>query len=325
LADEAPRSHDDAPAYDAARRPAYEPGAGEPHASNPGFRLPSERRKSPWSRRLVLIVIVSVLLVTPLWLDPVTLDQFRGATPFPIPTGPIEAIPTVAGSPDGEEVFTVSTTVARDDFERNEPIGWGAAELGGRYAPLGASELVSATDGVGTARLSDDESGGATLPGVNAHDVEVLFDVSGEALSLHGVFVEAILRLRPGGQSYRPTIEVADDGGAMVTIRASNGETVTSLVPAVAVDGLLAQSGDEIRVRAQAIGSDPTTVRVRAWSPSSPEPTVWQASVIDWTGSLQHDGAIGMGWGASSPVSQSAPVLRFDDLVARANAEVGNL
>jgi hypothetical protein len=321
LADEAPRSHDDAFAYDAAREPATD----GPHASNPAVRLPSERRTSPWSRRLVLIVIVSVLLVTPLWLDPVTLDQFRGATPFPIPSVPEVAIPTVAGSPDREEVFTVSTTVARDDFERNEPIGWGAAELGGHYAPLGASELLSATEGVGTARLNDAQSGGASLPGVTAHDVEVVFDVSGDALSVEGVFVEAILRLLPSGQSYRPTIEVAADGGAMVTVRSSNGETETNLLPAVAVDGLLAQVGGEIRVRAQAIGSDPTTVRMRAWSPSSPEPAVWQVSVIDWTGSLQHDGAIGMGWGATSAVTQSAPVLRFDDLVARANAEVGNL
>jgi hypothetical protein len=324
LADESPR-YDHQAAYDAVRHPITEPDPAGPHASNPAVRLPSERGKSPWSRRLVLIVIVSVLLVTPLWLDPVTLDQFRGATPFPIATGPFEPLPTVAGSPDGEEVFTVSSTVARDDFERNEPIGWGAAELGGHYSPLGSSELLSATDGGGTARLNEAGTGGASLPGVAAHDVEVVFDVGGDALGVEGVFVEAILRLLPSGQSYRPTIQVGPDGGAMITVRASDGKTETALVPDVALDGLLAQSGGEIRVRAQAIGSDPTTIRVRAWAPSSPEPTVWQVSVIDWTGSLQHDGAIGMGWGATSTVSQSAPVLRFDDLVARANAEVGNL
>jgi hypothetical protein len=273
----------------------------------------------------VAIVVVIVALAAPVWLDPVTLDEFRGATPFPMPSQPVEPEPTVGGSPDVEEVFTVASTVARDDFRRQDPAGWGVADKGGAYTVLGDGALVSTRGGVGVAAVTGAGPGAAVLRSVRAREVEVVFDVSGDALTRRGVFVDAILRLLPDGSSYRTGITVGRDGGASATIRKGTGpelNEVEPLAPSVVMDGLVAQPDVTLRVRAQAVGSDPTTIRMRAWPTYSPEPQLWQVSVIDWTGSLQHDGAIGIAWGSDVPFPNSAPVLRFDDLVARANAEV---
>lgn len=288
--------------------------------------LPSMRRASPWSRRLFLIVVIVVALFMPIWLDPVTLDQFRGATPFPVPTLPPDAVPTAGFSPGAEELFEVSTTVARDGFDRAEADGWGVAEIGGSYTALGPVGLLATESGAGVGLVDPSAPGGVALSGVAAHDVEVLFDVSGDGLAASGVHVSALLRQLADGTGYRPTILVGEDGTPQVTVRAIVGDTETALVPAVTLPGAT-QLPAAYRVRAQAIGSDPTTIRMRAWPVDEPEPLVWQVSVIDWTGSLQRAGSIGFAWGSTTDNTTGATdgTLHFDDLLARANAPESSL
>jgi hypothetical protein len=291
-----------------------------------GVRLPRMRRTSPWSRRLFLIIVVSVALLAPVWLDPITLDQFRGASPFPIPTeSPEGPIPTFGGTPNGEELFTVSTTVVRDTFDRADATGWGSAEIGGPYESLGSAGRLATDAGSGVAYLVQSVSGAQVLTGVEAHDVEITFEVAGDALSVDGVFVQAVLRLVPNVGSYRPTLTIGPDGALTVTVNGVVGDAEAALVPPIAIDATGATDG-VFRIRAQAIGSDPTTIRLRAWPARQPEPDVWQVSVIDWTGSLQHDGAIGVGWGSATATGTAEGVmLKFDDLLARANAQLGSL
>jgi hypothetical protein len=281
-------------------------------------RLPSTRRTSPWSRRLLLIVIVAVALAMPIWLDPVTLDQFRGATPYRVPTSLSETPPVAVFSPGADRLFEVATTVARDRFERDERSGWGRADIGGAYRAFGAATVVATESGAGVGRIDPTAPGGAALSSVSAHDVEIVFEVTGDALAEEGTYVAAVLRLLSEGMGYRPTLVINADGVPAATVRAVVHGDELSLVPPVALGPATAANG--LRVRAQAIGSDPTTIRLRAWPQDEPEPLVWHVSVIDWTGNLQHAGAIGLEWGGETRASTAT--LRFDDLVARANSPV---
>jgi hypothetical protein len=60
------------------------------------------------------------------------------------------------------------------------------------------------------------------------------------------------------------------------------------------VPGLIVKPDQVIRVRAAATGSDPTILRVRAWSDGQQEPAYWNFGAIDWTGSLQGLGSVGV-------------------------------
>ena len=45
---------------------------------NGRLRLPRNRKSSPWTRRLLVISVIVVVLLTPLWLDPWTLHELFG-------------------------------------------------------------------------------------------------------------------------------------------------------------------------------------------------------------------------------------------------------
>lgn len=58
-------------------------------ARSPRMHLPARRRASPWSRRVVLVVLAALVLSVPLWIDPMTLRELRGEAPTPAaPTTP---------------------------------------------------------------------------------------------------------------------------------------------------------------------------------------------------------------------------------------------
>jgi hypothetical protein len=70
-----------------------------------------------------------------------------------------------------------------------------------------------------------------------------------------------------------------------------------------------------MHVRAEALGDDPTTLRLRTWPDGVPEPAAWQLSTIDWTGTLQEPGTIGIGWRLDAAQSQRL-VMAFSSLTA---------
>jgi hypothetical protein len=281
-------------------------------------RLPPLRRVSPWSWRLIAIVVLIVLLFAPVWLDPVTLDQLRGATPRPIPSQELESPRTAPRTLGSDSYFDVSTTIVRDEFSRSQTTGWGSAEVGGTYTVAGADSTLAVVDGSGHATATSVPKG-VVLAGVAVHDVDMSFEFGVPSSSAEGVVIQCLLR-GVSGASYRPTITLTAEG-ATVSIRAVDPGSNLLLTSPVDVIFEGAVPNEPLHVRAQAVGSDPTTVRVRMWPASQPEPVAWQVSVIDWTGSLQHDGFVGLGWflDESAPADQVA--ITFDNLLALAGAE----
>ena len=53
-------------------------------------------------------------------------------------------------------------------------------------------------------------------------------------------------------------------------------------------------AGETLKVRAQATGTSPTTVRVKVWKSTTTEPTAWAATATDSTAGLQAPGSIGL-------------------------------
>ena len=56
------------------------------------------------------------------------------------------------------------------------------------------------------------------------------------------------------------------------------------------------------------VGSDPTTIRARAWPIGQAEPAGWQVTVVDWSGALQGAGAVGLGWRLDATADQVVTV-----------------
>ncbi|NKF32400.1 hypothetical protein HER21_38890, partial [Pseudomonas sp. BGM005] len=53
-------------------------------------------------------------------------------------------------------------------------------------------------------------------------------------------------------------------------------------------------AGEELQVRVQAFGTNPTTIRAKVWKTGTTEPTGWQVSTTDATAVLQAPGHVGV-------------------------------
>jgi hypothetical protein len=280
-------------------------------------------RSLPWSdRAIVLASLALVVLLAPVWVDPVTLAELGGVTAPPGPARPSE---TVAGGPAlgsfpsdrpsiGEGPATV---VARDAFGRDVTDGWGQADLGGRYTLSGGSQELDVESGLGVVLLSDPGTArSAHLADVAISDADLTFTVSFDQLpNGGGLYIYGLLRRIGTGAVYRPKIFVMPDGVvyAHAGVRLSDGER--SLGRPVRVADLSAVADRTIRVRTIATGRDPTTIRVKAWLSEEAEPDYWHFAVIDWTGSLQGTGSVGLAAYLGSRVSNPPVSLFFSDIL----------
>jgi PKD repeat protein len=222
-------------------------------------------------------------------------DDFLATTPTPPPPPP-------AG------------VVAADEFERNASSGWGVADVGAGYSHEGPLANFGVSGGVGTMLLPNaGVMRSALLDAPNSADIDILFRVSADKSAAGGTwFVYSVAR-RNGGSEYRPRILLRPDGSVAVHASRVLGNSESPLGSPVTVAGLSHSAGSYIWFRAQVEGSDPTTIRVRAWAAGSPEPAVWHYSVTDASSALQGPGGVGLRVYISGSTANAPVNFAFDD------------
>jgi hypothetical protein len=89
----------------------------------------------------------------------------------------------------------------------------------------------------------------------------------------------------------------------------------SSLGPAVQAPDVAHVPDSFIRLRAQVVGANPATIRVRAWADGTAEPSAWQFSATDSTSALQTAGAAGVHTYLSSDANNGPVTVSFDGLV----------
>jgi hypothetical protein len=195
--------------------------------------------------------------------------------------------------------------------------GWGTAGVGGRYVLSGRTEDLDVEPGSGVILLSAPGiARNAHLPDITISDVDLTFTVSIDDLPTGGgLYVYGLLRRIATGAAYRPKIFVMPDGAiyAHAGVLLQDGEG--SLGRPVRAATLMDDGEAWIRVRAIATGSDPTTIRVKAWLADEAEPDYWHFAVIDWTASLQTTGSVGVAGYLGSRVTNPPATLYFSDLL----------
>jgi hypothetical protein len=110
-------------------------------------------------------------------------------------------------------------------------------------------------------------------------------------------------------------VRVLADGSVTLGLARTDGTAETTLAAPVAVPGLVVAPGAGVRLRLEAVGADPTTLRARVWAEGAPEPDGWQRTATDATASRQGPGGVGL-WAYLSGSSTAPVALRVDDLAA---------
>ncbi len=206
---------------------------------------------------------------------------------------------------------------AADSFGRRVTDGWSYAERGGSWAPFGprgdfsvdgsAGRIVSPAGGEGREAL---------LPAVTPRDVDITTRVSTDRTPTGwGQLAALITRSVADHTEYRGRLRVAPDGQVhLAAVKVVGSAREVEVTPEVAVPGLRRAVGAFVRVRAQVVGSNPTTIRLRAWADGQLEPTSWHVSATDREAALQGSGAVGLRAALSSSATNAPIATRFDDL-----------
>ncbi len=189
-------------------------------------------------------------------------------------TASIEQDVTVTAPPPPPPPAPTPATTAADAFDRTVPAGWGTADQGGPWTA--SSGTGFAVDGArGRLTSTPGRTVTATLGSVSGTDTDAVLTLSVGRLPSAGSSYTSLLVRQTGGVGYAGRVVVGSTGAVAVYL--NGGATVltwTRLPWTVA-------AGDQVRVRVQATGTGPSTVRVRAWPAAVAEPTGWTLTATD--------------------------------------------
>jgi len=198
--------------------------------------------------------------------------------------------------------------VAEDDFDRSVTNGWGSAEVGGSWTPVGGSAAFSVQDGQGKVALAPSASRDVKLNGVDALSsvTEVTFS-STQAMNGGAASVSFYART-VGADSYSGRVRFETDGTLRLYLLRNQTALTSVLLPGTYTPG------DQLTVKLSVQGSSPTALAMKVWKTADQEPAQWQVQATDATAALQHSGSSMMRLALSATASGSTEFL-FDRFV----------
>ena len=212
-------------------------------------------------------------------------------------------------------VASGESIAASDGFGRTVSNGWGAADAGGAWTSLSGTAADYAVNGnFGTMRLiSAGNSRGQQLASVSLRDVDLTVQLGANKAPAGGAqYFYAVVR-RQGGDEYRAKLRLDPSGTVAVAASRFVAGVEKDLGPAVTVP---IPQGATMQFRVEALGVNPTTVRLRAWVVGDPEPTTWAASYTDSSPTLQGPGAVGLRVYLATGTTNGPVTFSFDGFLA---------
>jgi hypothetical protein len=200
---------------------------------------------------------------------------------------------------------------AADYFDRSRKDGWGAAEVGGRWTVRGSSSDYLVRGGSGIMKVSPAESRSAFLNKTSRETADLSATVEinkpGSTVLMLGRKVKA--------DDYRTVIKLTGGRNLLVSLASRQAGETVPLSNTVRLMGSY-RAGNEIKIRMQVFGVNPTVIRARVWRAAEPEPASWSVTAQDGFDRLQRSGVVGVE--ASRP-SDALDSLRVSvlDFVAR--------
>jgi hypothetical protein len=200
---------------------------------------------------------------------------------------------------------------AADYFDRSRRDGWGAAEVGGRWTVRGSSSDYLVRGGSGIMKVPPAESRSAFLNKTSRETADLSATVEinkpGSTVLMLGRKVKA--------DDYRTVIKLTGGRNLLVSLASRQAGDTVPLSNTVRLMGSY-RAGNEIKIRMQVFGVNPTLIRAKVWRAAEPEPVSWSVTAQDGFDRLQRSGGVGVE--ASRP-SAALDSLRLSvlDFVAR--------
>ncbi|MEU6424859.1 LamG-like jellyroll fold domain-containing protein [Microbispora sp. NPDC046973] len=213
--------------------------------------------------------------------------------------------------------------LAADAFGRTVSGGLGSADSGGAYSLSGAASSFAVDGSAAKITLpSTSANRRAYLNGVSSTTSDTTFSVTTDKPGTgNGIYLWSIGRSVSGQGEYLTRVRLLPPSTVALALgRTDAANTSTLLTSEQTVSGLSYSAGTVLKIRMQAVGTSPTTLRAKVWAASGDEPADWQMSATDSTAGLQAAGGVGFGSFLSGTATNAPVVVTVDDLVATSTA-----
>ena len=213
------------------------------------------------------------------------------------------------------------TLYASDTFNRTVANGLGTADLGGAWTRVGGTAAnLSVAPGLAsflmpTATTQDS----VYLAGVsnNTTETDTTFTDNNTSTGTAGVYVYVDGRRVSTNNEYDARVRLTPAGGVAVELTKYAGSaTATAISSEVTLAGVTFTPGTQINVRFQVSGTSPTTLKVKVWAASSPQPSAWTLTATDSSAGLQAAGAVGLTTYLSGSTTNAPTTVKFSSFSA---------
>ncbi|MGB3731830.1 PKD domain-containing protein [Microbacterium sp.] len=254
------------------------------------------------------------------WGDGSAADSGVGRTHTYAQAGAYTVTLTVTDSYGAHTTATRDVTVAKvlyaasDDFERTVASGWGSADVGGAWTALySPASLASVSGGKGVMSLAPGNTMNMALRGVSVTDTRTEASFSLSSAPATGSNYVGVVARQSASADYTVRAWMRNDSTVWLVTQRSG-----AVLDARQVPGVTWSAGDDMQLKVEVSGTNPTTIKSRLWKSGTTEPGTWQATVTDSTAALQQAGYGGVHaartGSATSPTNVTFDGFRVTDL-----------
>lgn len=199
-----------------------------------------------------------------------------------------------APAPTPTPFSCVSGAIVCDTYNRTVTNGWGSSDVGGSWSIDGTASNWSVSPGEGTISVAPGGEQRAGLSSVSVQNADIMTKLVLPMGSQSGSSDAYVLgRFTDGSTpSYYRVGLVQYPGASTIWIRAQRADG--SYVTPDLNTGIPASPGATVFLRVEFQGTNPTSIRARAWADGTPEPSMWTLDTTDSTPNLQVPGEVGV-------------------------------
>ena len=213
---------------------------------------------------------------------------------------------------------TQAPLYASDTFSRVVANGWGVANQGGAWTPVGTAARFAVNGGVGAITMPTPGSGPSIfLNGVSSTNIGCASDGDDGPHADRAVactWRSSLVAPSESVTTARRSASALRDRSAFRSARVAANGAETAVTNEATVAGLTYAAQTSLRIRVQAVGTNPTVLRAKVWAASGAEPPSWGTTGADSTAAFQVPGGVGMMSYLSGSATNAPVVARFDDL-----------
>jgi hypothetical protein len=216
------------------------------------------------------------------------------------------------------------TVVVSDPFSRTVKNNWGSAPTGGTYSYEGTNGGYSVNGAIGLVSITAaNQTKQASLRAVTQVETDESVSFALGKLPAGGALqVMLVARAATDGSGYRAYVRVTPAGSLFVGAARQTAAGLAPLAETATAVASLAPN-EQWSLRAHLTGTNPTSVRVKAWR--GQEPQAWTLTVADSDPALQDGGYPGLRASTATGVTnatKSTPLnLSFDDFTAKSGVD----